>query len=516
MWTVVLAIYKVLTAPHIYASIFNCGYLRCCCTYHINSMRVILQTLSQIHRTSSSLRSVNCGPGHIQCIYISAHSVFSIQLNVSALLLEISRQFNERYTAIMVPNTAHILQFTLCEMWSRPYTKYLQLLIIRPQNSTERICAAIGDISTIQCSLYCKLGAKYSAQPPVYAIWTVVADIYDVLTAPHIQYSIFSWTYLRRYWRYINNSMCVILQTWCQYSAQPTVCAIWTVVPRYIMQLQLRTIRLQYSTERICAAIGDVSIIQRALYCKHGAKCCAYLPVCQMWTVIPRYTMQLQFRIIRLQYSTESTCAAIGDMSTIQCAFCCKLGAKYSEHPPVYGLWTIVPDINNGIQFRKFRLQYLSERICAAIRDISTIQCALYCKRGAIYSAYQPDYALWIVVPDIYNVVTSPHIQSSVFNWTYLRSYWRHLDNSMLVILQTWSKIQRTSSSLYYVDCGPGYIQCSYSSAYSGSNIQLNISALLLEISRICKARHTANVVPNTAHTLQFTLCELWSRPYTM
>jgi hypothetical protein len=122
---------------------------------------------------------------------------------------------------------------------------------------------------------------------------------------------------------------------------------------------------------------------------------------------------------------------------------------------------------------------------------------------------------MWTVVPDIYNVMTAPHIQASIFNWTYLRSYWRHPDNSMRVILQTWSQIQRTSSSLYYVDCGPGHIQCSYSSAYSGLNIQLNISALLLEISRICNARHTANLVPNTAHTLLFALCELWSRPYT-
>jgi hypothetical protein len=116
------------------------------------------------------------------------------------------------------------------------------------------------------------------------------------------------------------------------------------------------------------------------------------------------------------------------------------------------------------------------------------------------------------VVQAIYNVITAPHIQASIFNWTYLRSYWRHLDNSMRVIVQTWIQIQRTSSSLYYVDCGPGHIQCSYSSAYTGFNIQLNVSALLLEISRQFNERYTANMVPNTAHILKFTLCELWSR----
>jgi hypothetical protein len=56
---------------------------------------------------------------HIQCIYSSEYSGFNIQLNVSALVLEISRKFNARYTARLVPNTAHILQFTLCELWSR-------------------------------------------------------------------------------------------------------------------------------------------------------------------------------------------------------------------------------------------------------------------------------------------------------------------------------------------------------------------------------------------------------------
>jgi hypothetical protein len=95
-----------------------------------------------------------------------------------------------------------------------------------------------------------------------------------------------------------------------------------------------------------------------------------------------------------------------------------------------------------------------------------------------------PVYAMWTVVPAIYNVVTSPHIQSSVCNWSYLRCYRRYLDNSMRVILQTGSHIQRTSSGLHYVNCGPGHIDCNYYSAYSGFNIQLNVTALLSEISR--------------------------------
>jgi hypothetical protein len=115
-----------------------------------------------------------------------------------------------------VPNTAHILQFKLYDLWVRPYTKYLQLLIVRPQFSTERICAAVGDIPTLRCSLYRKLGVKYSAHRPAYAVWTVVPDIYKVFTAPHTYASIFSCRYLRCYCRYHINSMRVILQIWCQ------------------------------------------------------------------------------------------------------------------------------------------------------------------------------------------------------------------------------------------------------------------------------------------------------------
>jgi hypothetical protein len=155
-------------------------------------MRVILQTLSQIQRTSSSLRYATCGPGQIQSIFSTAYLGFNIQLYVSALLLYISHQFNERYTANFEPNTAHNLQFTLCDLWSRPNTKYFQHRIFRLQYTAVGICAAIVHVTTIQCALYCNLVAKYNAQPPVYALWTVLPTIPKVLTAPHIQALIFN------------------------------------------------------------------------------------------------------------------------------------------------------------------------------------------------------------------------------------------------------------------------------------------------------------------------------------
>jgi hypothetical protein len=103
----------------------------------------------------------------------------------------------------------------------------------------------------------------------------------------------------------------------------------------------------------------------------------------------------------------------------------------------------------------------------------STSECRLYYKLGAKYSAHPPVCAMYTMVPAMYNVVTSPHIQASIFNWTNLRCHSRHLDNSTRVILQTWCQIRRISSSLRYVNCGPGHVHCSYSSAYLGFNIQL-------------------------------------------
>jgi hypothetical protein len=186
MRTVVPATYRVRIAPHIQTSIFIWTNLPCYWRYHDNSMRVIPQTRCQIQRTSSSLRYVNCGPGNMQSIYSSAYLDLNIQLKVGPLLLEISRQYNARGTASLVLITEHILQLSLCELWSRPYTKYLQLRILRLQYSAVGICAAIVDITTLQFALYCKFGAKYTAHRPVYAMWTVVPAIYKVFTVPHI------------------------------------------------------------------------------------------------------------------------------------------------------------------------------------------------------------------------------------------------------------------------------------------------------------------------------------------
>jgi hypothetical protein len=150
-------------------------------------MRVILQAWCQLQRTSSILRYMICGSGHIQGIYSTWWSGHNIQLNVSALQSEIFQHLDARYTANMVSNTAHILRFTLCVLWSRTYRMYSHLRIFRLQYSAADIIAAIVDITSIQCALYCKLDAKYSAHPPV--------DAKENCGPGHVQ-SIYSSAYL--------------------------------------------------------------------------------------------------------------------------------------------------------------------------------------------------------------------------------------------------------------------------------------------------------------------------------
>jgi hypothetical protein len=140
-------------------------------------------------------------------------------------------------------------------------------------------------------------------------------------------------------------------------------------------------------------------------------------------------------------------------------------------------------------------LQYSIERICADIGDMSTSQWALYCKHYAKCGAHPPVYAMWTVIPVTYNAFTAPHILASIFNCAYLRWYWRCVNNSVSLILLTWCQIQRITSSLRNVYCGPGHTHCNYRCTYSGYNIQQNVAPLLLEIWRQFCERYTAYLV---------------------
>jgi hypothetical protein len=105
------------------------------------------------------------------------------------------------------------------------------------QYSTEPICATIGDNRPCRCALHGKFGVKYSAYRPVYAVWTVVPDKRNAITAPYIQTSIFIWTYLPCYWRYLDNSLRVIQQTWCQIQQTSSSLCYVNCGPRHIQSI---------------------------------------------------------------------------------------------------------------------------------------------------------------------------------------------------------------------------------------------------------------------------------------
>jgi hypothetical protein len=160
--------------------------------------------------------------------------------------------------------------------------------------------------------------------------------------------------------------------------------------------------------------------------------------------------------------------------------------------------------------------QYSAVGICAAIVDITSTQCALYCKFGGKYSAHRPFYAVLTEVPDVYNVLTVPHSYASIFTCRHLRWYYRYHINSMRPntanlmpntahILQfpiNWT----VAPAIYKVFTAPhiwaSIFKCRYHRWYCRYHDNWMRVILLL--------------VPNTAHILQFTLCELWSRSYAM
>jgi hypothetical protein len=227
---------------------------------------------------------------------------------------------------------------------------------------------------TFRCALYCKLGAKYSARHPVYPMWTVVPVIYNAFTAPYIQ----------------------------------------------CFNIQLNVSALQFQISRQFNVRYTANLVPNTAHILQ-------FTLCELWS--RPYTMHFHLHIFRLQYSMERIFSAIGYNRTFRSPLSCKLGAKYSAHHPFYAMSIVVPDIYNVITARVFRLQYSADRICAAISDIATIQCALYCKLGVKFSSHPADYASWNVVQVIYNVITARHVQASIFKWTYRGCYWRYLHN---------------------------------------------------------------------------------------
>ena len=215
---------------HIRASIFNCTYLRNYWWYDDDSVRVITHICCQIQRSSCSLRYFSTDSGQNQCNYCSGNSSLTILFKASPLLLVMCRQFDARYIPHMLPSTEHDIQFALCHVWSRSNPAYLYFCIFRIQYSIELFSAAIGDISEFRRALCSMLSNTWRA------------DILFVLRQPSA----------------LTN-------------------------PAY---LQFWIFGLQYSIERISAAIGDMSTILRALYSPYTANDVLWHPVCAMSTLV--------------------------------------------------------------------------------------------------------------------------------------------------------------------------------------------------------------------------------------
>jgi hypothetical protein len=114
-------------------------------------------------------------------------------------------------------------------------------------------------MSTIKCAWYSTFAAKYRAQYPVYAMPSLVPGKSNIITVLDIQASMSNWTYLVRYWWYVDNSMRIILHICCQIQSTKSGVCYAIPVPRQI----------QYNYSSSCAGINiqlNVSPLRLAVY----------------------------------------------------------------------------------------------------------------------------------------------------------------------------------------------------------------------------------------------------------
>ena len=199
--------------------------------------------------------------------------------------------------------------------------------------------------------------------------------------------------------------------------------------------------------------------------------------------------MILQYCIYRIEHSIECFYTAIGDISTRRCPLYSSFADKYSEPAPAYIMSTPVEVKSNviavlRIQDSIFHWKYL--HCCwwylhKSIRIVYHICCLIQRTSFGLRFANSG--------PVNYSVIAVLEVLPKIFNWTYLRFHCWYLDNSMLALL---------------------YIWCT---AYSGFNIPLIVSTLLLAISRQFDAFSTPNLMSSTARISRFLPCVPWTLP---
>jgi hypothetical protein len=185
--------------------------------------------------------------------------------------------------------------------------------MFRLQYSIERISVDIGDTSTIQCALYSTFAAKYRAQYPVYAMPSLFPGKSNIITVLLVQASIFIWMYLRCDWWIIDKSMRVILHICCQ--IQSTISGVRYAISGpgqmpYIYNSSSSGCNIPLNVNPTMLVILRQSNVRYTPHSLPNAGQIGQITLRQHWSQsIP---IQLQFSSFRLQYSIERICAAIG------------------------------------------------------------------------------------------------------------------------------------------------------------------------------------------------------------
>jgi hypothetical protein len=128
---------------------------------------------------------------------------------------------------------------------------------------------------------------KCRAEYPASAISTLVPVKSNIITDLDIQAAIFNWTYLRCDWLFIDKSMGVILQI-CSQIKRVSSCLRYVNHDRGQMRYSYFLLfGHQYSNERISDAIGGLSTNRCVLYFTFAAKDRAQYPVYAIPTMVP-------------------------------------------------------------------------------------------------------------------------------------------------------------------------------------------------------------------------------------
>ena len=124
------------------------------------SMRAIFHIDFHTQSASSGLSRVKSGTSQIQRICSFESSSLVIQVKLSPYPLQVRQQQDERNTAYLLPNTAHISPFAHCQDWTRRNPAWLQFWILMLTYSNEGISACFAETLAIRCALYSTCDAK--------------------------------------------------------------------------------------------------------------------------------------------------------------------------------------------------------------------------------------------------------------------------------------------------------------------------------------------------------------------